>query len=374
MQKHNKIHLAALALVPIFSAGADQPGDWKKPTLNAVDRGLKFLASTQQADGGWISRSRTDPAITALAAKCFIQSPDHGPGHPISQKAVAFILKYRQPDGGIYVPDQGLRNYYTSVCTMALAATHQAAHDKTIRRAQQFLKKGQWDEAESIDPKSEWYGGAGYGRHKRPDLSNTQLMLEALQQSGLPEDDPVYQKALVFISRCQMSSESNDRPFARAAADGGFIYTPVGGGESKAGSVTVDGRTQLRSYGSMTYAGFKSLLYAGLSSDDARVKAAFDWIRRHYTLEVNPNMPGRQSHEGLYYYYHAFARALDAWGRDVITDAQGLQHRWRQELCLKLVSLQREDGSWVNASDRWYEGNAYLVTAYAILAIQTAAR
>ena len=123
----------------------------------------------------------------------------------------------------------------------------------------------------------------------------------------------------------------------------------------------------------MTYAGFKSLLYAGLTDDDPRVKAALDWIRRHYTLESNPNMPDAQSHEGLYYYYHAFARALEAWGRDRIVDANGLSHNWREELCIKLVTLQRQDGSWINPADRWYEGNAYLVTAYAILAIQTAA-
>ncbi|MCH7925963.1 MAG: hypothetical protein IIC51_10560 [Planctomycetes bacterium] len=37
-----------------------------------------------------------------------------------------------------------------------------------------------------------------------------------------------------------------------------------------------------------------------------------------------------------------------------------------------LVSLQRDDGSWVNDADRWYEGNPQLVTAYALLALQTA--
>jgi hypothetical protein len=30
------------------------------------------------------------------------------------------------------------------------------------------------------------------------------------------------------------------------------------------------------------------------------VKAAFDWIRGNWTLAHNPNMPDRQSLEGLY--------------------------------------------------------------------------
>lgn len=348
-------------------------GDWRAQTQSALQRGLGFLAATQQADGGWLVRGKSDPAVTALVVKCFIQSPEYGPDHAVSRRGIRFILKHVQPDGGMYVSDQGLRNYCTSVCVMALAATRDATHDKTIARGQAFLKKGQWDEPESIDPDNAWYGGAGYGKHKRPDLSNTQMMLEALAQSGLPEDDPVYRKALVFITRSQMLPESNDRPFARGG-DGGFIYTPVGEGESKAGTVVANGKPRLRSYGSMTYAGFKSLLYAGLARDDPRVRAAHDWIRRNYTLDANPNMPAAQAREGLYYYYHVFARALDAWGEDVLTDADGRNHRWREELCVKLSELQRGDGSWINDSDRWYEGNPYLVTSYAILAIQTAAR
>lgn len=366
------IFLCVMSAAPALNG--DDLVDWERQTANAVQRGLAFLAASQQPDGGWIGRATSDPAITALVGKCFIQSPAHGPADPVAKRAVEFVLRHVQPDGGIYVPDHGLRNYHTSVCLMALSATRDPAHADTISRAQAFLKKGQWDENEHVEPDNPWYGGAGYGKYKRPDLSNTQMMLEALAQSGLPADDPVYRKALTFITRTQMSTETNDQPFARGVGDGGFIYTPANGGESKAGTVTVGGRPRLRSYGSMTYAGFKSLLYAGLSKNDSRVKAAMAWIRRHYTLDANPNMPGAQSHEGLYYYYHVFARALNAWGEDTIEDSRGRDHPWREELCRKLVSLQRADGSWVNQKDRWYEGNAHLVTAYAILAIQTAAR
>ena len=122
----------------------------------------------------------------------------------------------------------------------------------------------------------------------------------------------------------------------------------------------------------MTYAGFKSMLYADVDRDDVRVRRAWDWIRRHYTLDRNPNMPHAQSEQGLYYYYHVFARALHAWGEPAVTDTHGVPHRWREELCEKLISLQRSDGSWMNEQDRWYEGNPHLVTAYAILAMQTA--
>ena len=97
-----------------------------------------------------------------------------------------------------------------------------------------------------------------------------------------------------------------------------------------------------------------------------------DWIKRHWTLDHNPNMPGRRSHEGLFYYYHVFARALAAWGEDHITDRAGRGHNWRRELVAQLAKLQRRDGSWVNEADRWMEGHPALTTAYALLALQAA--
>ena len=340
----------------------------------AIDKALAFLAAAQQQDGGWTLFGQSDPAVTSLAAKCFAQSPKYGPEHPIVRRALAFVLTFQQEDGGIYVADAGLRNYYTCVALMALSSAEDGRCAAVVERARAFLVKLQWDEDEGHDSQSTWYGGTGYGRRKRPDLSNTQMMLEALKQSGLPASHPSYKKALVFISRCQMSSHTNDQDFARGADDGGFIYTPAGGGESKAGTAIVNGRPRLRTYGSMTYAGFKSLLYAEVGRDDPRVQHAYDWIRKHYTLDHNPNMPDAKSHEGLYYYYHVFARALAALGEDRIVDGRDQEHNWREDLCRKLLTTARSDGSWVNSADRWYESNPYLVTAYAVLALQTALR
>ncbi|UCC30510.1 MAG: terpene cyclase/mutase family protein [Phycisphaerales bacterium] len=341
-------------------------------TQEAIDKALGYLAASQQADGAWEAFGKSHPAITALVVKCLIQNKEYGAKHAAAKRGLDFTLRYVQPDGGIYVPGEGMRNYHTSVALMALAATKDPAHAETTRKAQRFLKKLQWDDGEGHEASSTFFGGQGYGQHKRPDLSNTQLMLEALQQSGLPPDDPVYQKAMVFVSRCQMLDRTNDQSFAGGSVDGGFVYSPVSGGESKAGTKLVDGKPRLRSYGSMTYAGFKSMLYARVDRNDVRVRRAIEWIRRHYTLDHNPNMPHAQSKQGLYYFYHVFARAMHAWGEETVRDADGVPHAWRAELCEKLLSLQGEDGSWVNEEDRWYEGNPHLVTAYAVLALQTA--
>jgi squalene-hopene/tetraprenyl-beta-curcumene cyclase len=107
------------------------------------------------------------------------------------------------------------------------------------------------------------------------------------------------------------------------------------------------------------------MIYAGVGPEDQRVKAAVTWIRKHYDLESNPGM----GTSGLYYYYHTFAKALDAMGQDKIEDDAGVQHDWRAELIRELADRQQPDGSWINENDRWLEGDANLVTGYALLAL-----
>lgn len=353
--------------------GPALPPDVRLRAEKAIDSALAYLAANQAADGGWEAQGKSHLGVSALVLKCFLQDDGHGPDHPASKRGLEFVKRFAQPDGGIYPDGDGHKNYSTSVALMALASfpRRDEAVRERVNKAQDFLRTLQWDDGEGHERSSPWFGGAGYGSGKRPDLSNTQLMLEALHDSGLPPDDPAFQRAVVFISRSQMMADTNDQPFAKEGGDGGFIYSPANGGESKAGTEVVDGKPRLRSYGSMTYAGFKSLLYANVERDDPRVKAAVEWIRSNYTLDHNPNMPGERSREGLYYYYHIFARAMRAWGEERVTDREGAVHPWRKELCEKLISLQKENGSWINEQDRWMEGNAALVTAYAALALQT---
>jgi squalene-hopene/tetraprenyl-beta-curcumene cyclase len=97
------------------------------------------------------------------------------------------------------------------------------------------------------------------------------------------------------------------------------------------------------------------------------VKAAYNWIRQNYDLKSNPGMA--KPEEGLYYYYHTFAKALDAVGKPELIDAKDAKHDWRQELTAELISRQKPDGSWVNDADRWMEGDPNLVTAYSLLAL-----
>jgi len=325
----------------------------------AIDQGTAYLVSQQAENGSW---GDGNVGITALCAQALLEAGKTIQDPPV-RKAVDFIVTYQQDDGGIY--DQGLRTYTTSIALMVLVRADPKTYAQTIEKAKAYLIQHQWDEAESIDKANPWYGGHGYGKHQRPDLSNTQYFVEAMHEAGVPKDHPLWDKVVTFVSRSQDRSESNDGMFV-GSDSGGMIYSPHAGGESKAGTVVLpDGRKGLKAYGSMTYAGFKSFIYAHLDRDDPRVQAAIDWIRRHWTFEENPEL-GQQ---GLFYYYQTAAKALAAWGEDTITDARRRPHDWKAELTQAIARRQKPDGSWVNEADRWFEGYPPVPTSYALIAL-----
>ncbi|TWT46712.1 prenyltransferase/squalene oxidase repeat-containing protein [Botrimarina hoheduenensis] len=355
------IAVAMLAALPV-PVQAEEPAARRDAT---VARAVAYLRAAQSEDGSYSSFA--GPAITALVATGLM---DNGltPVDPTVARTLTYLEGFVQEDGGVYGPDSMYRNYETCVAVQCLdraAKSPNAPRDyaDTLAGAEVFLKGLQWDEAEGHDPTSTSYGGAGYGKHRRPDLSNTAFLVEALHALGRGPEDPAIQRALLFVSRTQnLESEHNTTPFSVKVGDGGFYYTPAAGGSSQAGETETGG---LRSYGSMTYAGLKSMIYAGVGPDDPRVQAARTWIARHYTLEENPQMGSA----GYYYYLHTFAKALAAVGDETFADAEGVQHRWRAELIAKLAELQTPAGSWINPNERWLEADPNLSTAYALLAL-----
>lgn len=352
-------------------ARADEP----KPSVPAnparaerirdlAERGIDYLKSQGQAANGAFS-PESGAAVTSLCVSAILRHRPEAINDPAIEQALAFIESNIRSDGGIHAEGSLYKNYETCVAVDALIqANRNQKYDSVLERARLFIRGLQWDESEGLTAKDAAYGGAGYGTHQRPDLSNTSFMVEALRQLGDQADDEAIQKALMFISRTQnLAGHGNDTQHAEAIGDGGFYYTPAAGGSSQAGATAEGG---LRSYASMTYAGFKSMIFAGLTADDPRVAAALDFIRKNYSLETNPGM----GDAGLYYYYHTFAKALDAAKMDILDDAEGKPHVWRDELVDTLAGQQLPDGSWVNKkNERWMEGNRNLVTAYSLLAL-----
>jgi squalene-hopene/tetraprenyl-beta-curcumene cyclase len=205
-------------------------------------------------------------------------------------------------------------------------------------------------------------------------MSNTYLAIEALALSkkviedGKHGDQPDldWGAAVSFLTRCQNLEETNSSEWASndEKNKGGFVYGP---NESKAETEKLpNGKTPLRSYGSISYAGLLSLVYAEVSADDQRVVAVKEWLGKNYTLKENPGM----GEQGLYYYFNVMSKALAASGIDHLALEDGGSADWRKDLCATLLSKQRENGSWVNDNGRWMESNAVLTTAYTLIALE----
>ncbi|MBL8817462.1 MAG: terpene cyclase/mutase family protein [Planctomyces sp.] len=357
MNRHIHLLTAILAstLIASLTSAQDLPAMQQKA--------IQFLEVTQAADGSWTSSDSV--GISGLVITGLLQS-GRPADDPVVAKGLKFLIEHQQESGGIHAQASRHQNYETCIAMLALTeANTEGRYTAAIKKAESFLRGLQWDEGEGIESTDGAYGGAGYDSKQRPDMSNTQFMIEALRKAGVPEDDPAIQKALVFVSRAQnLESSHNNLPYAGKVNDGGFIYTPAKGGESKAGTTENGGH---KSYGSITYAGLKSIIYAGLKKDDDRVIAATKWIRSNYTLRENPGM-GQQ---GLYYYLQMFAKTMSIMEVTDFEDGDGKKHDWKSELIQRLAELQQSNGSWANPADRWYEGDANLVTAYCLMALHS---
>jgi len=355
-----------------------------------VDSGLAFLKTQQLPDGGWASE-RQPPAITALVLRSFVRDTAYTADTDFVKKGFDRLLQFQLDDGGIY--KDLLANYNTAISISTLSQVKDGRYQTQIAKAVAYLRRLQWTpetrpeftgQNESAagqqvvkDDKDPFFGGWGYGGRSRgagrPDLSNVQMTIDALRDAGVPPTDPAMRNALAFVSRLQNFSETNDQPWA--GNDGGFVYGPSDNrlGESFAGeSVDAAGTRRLRSYGSMTYAGLKSFIYAGLSKEDPRVVAAFGWITANWTLTENPGMragnPDNAQH-GLYYFYHTLARTLNEYDQPILTLSDGRTVDWRVELVNQLASLQQPDGSW-RGEKKWMEDSPVIVTSYVVNALQ----
>ncbi len=345
----------------------------------ALERGARFLA-TQGDNGKFGAPGKPDAGLTAMAIGGLVAAPV--PRSKEVQAAidagVAWLVSLQKPDGSIH--DGKNANYTTSAVILALVRNGNPEHRAAIRKARDWLIGLQVDETDGYSADDPYYGGIGYGSGERPDLSNLQFALEALNASGLPKDDAAFQRALKFLQRCQNRSESNDvripdgDKVVVSGDDGGSAYLP---GQSFAGTIELEGGQKVpRSYGSMTYALLKGYIFAGLPKDDPRMKAAWGWISKNWTLDVNPGFQAgpdpTAAYQGLFYYFHTMAKALDLYGSETVVDALGKEHAWRGELAGRVLGLVRKtDGAWINEnSSRWQEGNPVLGTSYALLTLE----
>lgn len=401
MNKFNFLTLSFIVslalLLPLHCFGANEiPTGSTLPKIDesllreseaSIQRAVNYLTDKQGEDGSWCKH----PAITGLV--CMALHSSHSKLNPqiridAVEKGRQYILKFVQKDGSIWMAgsEREYPNYTTAICLSTLAIINNTADEQILRNGRKFLIDSQLDEDNKANPTSKdnpSYGGMGYSKSGpgAPDLSNTQWALEALYLTDYLDREPkakspsdtkkadlAWGNAVMFLSRLQHVPESNDQVWVvkdkNDPSYGGFVYKPD---ESKA-----DEKFEfkgLRSYGSMTYAGLKSMIYARLKKDDPRVKAAVEWASKNYTLDQNPGM----GPEGHYYYLTTFAKAHAVLGDDFIVSPDGKKCQWRVDMIKKLLELQKGKGEWYNDKHgRWMETIPELVTAYSLMAMEAA--
>jgi squalene-hopene/tetraprenyl-beta-curcumene cyclase len=345
---------------------------FRNEVQRAFEKGNDFLRAAQNSNGWWSTPDH--PSVTALALSAMMGEPGTRlKNSPEIKKGYAFILSCVKPDGGIYVTN--LANYNTSISMMTLLAARDAKYDDVLRKARSFVAGMQADLGERGKMDTPWDGGIGYSHDAgRSDMNNTLAALEALYYSKhLMADknaddakDLDWAAAIQFLQNCQNLPSVNKQDWVSTALKdrGGFVYDPD---SSKAGSATnASGQVALRSYGSISYAGLLSYIYADVKQSDPRLQAVMDWLRANYSLEENPGM----GPQGYFYYLHLMTKALAAAHVDELETNGGKRVDWRHEVAMRLINLQKADGSWQNDNGRWWEKDPNLVTAYAVMSLE----
>ncbi|MBN9522170.1 hypothetical protein J0H58_27230 [bacterium] len=335
----------ALAFLPSpHGTAQEKKGGFKAKSWEEVaTAAATYLKTAQAEDGSW--SKATHPGITGVVLTGLLKAGVVTADDPMAAKGLAFVASLADTKEGHLAVGEQIRHkfYTTSVNLQALKASGDKKYDGLVAAAAAYFKAGQVGAADEKTQDDPNYGGFGYGPGTRGDLSNTHFALDALVAAGTPKDDPAFKRAAVFVSRCQnLKSEFNDQPFASKINDGSFIYVlPAAGG-------TAPLDTPRPGYGSMTFAGVKSLALCGVGADDPRRKKAMEWVAHNYSVDVNPGRDAGAGGQGYYYYLVSMARSLDAIGVDTVTDAAGKAHDWRADITRALSNRQKRDGSWGN--------------------------
>jgi squalene-hopene/tetraprenyl-beta-curcumene cyclase len=342
----------------------------EQKALETMRKGVGWLQQQQREDGSWGNTNY--PAMTALGLWAVTRS-DHPDKAKIAAKAASFIEGFVQEDGGIYRVrtagwrSGGLATYNTALCMTALHSYDRRKYAPVILKAREFVAGSQ------LQGDSEDEGGFGYehvseNKRKRGDLSNSGWALmsmrltqdvEDLRQEGSKHVDVNWDAALKYMGKLQNSDKDDEEHF------GGFGYERrgfIGGLFTR----KKDGVVKLRGYGSMTYAGLEAMIYAQVDRDDPRVRSAVEWASHHWSVDENPGM----GNNGLFYYLNVMSKALSLYGADELTGDSDEPIPWKEQVVEKMAAIQRPDGSWVNTSNRFWEGDPVLVTAYALLSLE----
>jgi hypothetical protein len=330
----------------------------------AVDRGLVFLASQQQADGSFPSVEHAQPAVTSLCLLAFM-SHGHNPGEGTYGKrldrAKDFIISCQKPNGlvALYGPEGAIisRNvqivvgvaaaYNHAISSLTLSQMYGMIEAKRSASVQSVIQKGvaatlqmqKWPTDHAVDRGGWRYVNDFNSTDSDLSVTGWQLMfLRSARDAGFPVPKEAIDDAVNYVRR----TFDKER--------GSFVYNITGIGER---------RTR-----GMAGAGILALGHAGFHNS-VEAKRTGEWLLQYRFDIYNDSraFPGRDR-----YHYSLFMCC------------QGMYQMgspyWEQFFppTVRIVlDHQQSDGSWDAESyqrDRQY-GNSY-TTALTILSLGAA--
>ncbi len=350
-----------------FGAGcsvcSEQPAVRPLSQKESLRRAARYLWGQQATDGGWHSQTygllRSGQSLTPFVLEALLHVPGDVYALPRGEvdRAITFIRRQMDSSGAVGRTDPGLEDYPNYATALAVLALCRAGSAPEViapmigyLRAQQFTEQNGWQRR---DPA---YGAWGMGGERRMapqpghvDLSMTRYVLQALAAAGGRAGDPAFDKAHVFVERCQNYGNGGD---------GGFFFTTVVLEANKAGR---DGELY-RSYGTATADGILSLMAMGRGHGDPRVDAGIQWLRQHHRAGGAPGFTGESYQRwaaGLRFYYAASRAAV----------LSTLPLAEVNSVIVDLLGMQRPDGSWVNADPLVKEDDPLIATGLAVRAL-----
>lgn len=347
---------------------------------DALRNAAAYLWDRQGDDGGWHSAHygllRSGQSLTGLVLNALLDISSEVSELPRDRMmaATSFLVDHIDDTGAVGRMDPAgpdYPNYATALALKALCRAPMPLRTFSPFALVECLRRQQFTEDNGWTPEDTAYGGWGMGGEVRMppasghvDLSMTRYVLEALAASGVQVSDAAFQKAAVFLKKCQnYIPGAEPRGHDIANRDGGFFFSPVVVDANKAGRSS----TGFRSYGSPTADGLLSLLTIGRGEDDPRVQAAIGWLKARHSYETVPDydVPDYddirigKSTRGLWFYYAAAST----------TALRKLGLTLEPSFTPALRERQRVNGSWANQENRVKEDEPLIATSLAIRAL-----
>jgi hypothetical protein len=207
----------ALAAVGLGQDLTRRQDDTVPPQAESIyEKGLKYLAKSQNEQGSWNDSTGAEPAVVGLCVAAFLahgEDANNGPYAQVMRRGIDFIISQQDASSG-YI---GSSMYNHAFATKALAESYGMIDNPKIAPA---LKK-----AVALILSAQKRNNAGAWRYtpQSTDADTTvtgcnMVTLFAARNAGVPVPDEAIRKGLTFLAKCRSS-------------DGSYGYTSASGGK-----------------------------------------------------------------------------------------------------------------------------------------------